>query len=128
MIDKAIITVFSMVFILIVFLSIMGMMLSFIKKIEFNQTCRTALLEIDLSGGLTNEKRRELNTNLESDGYLHIDIEAPTEVQYGEWIRLKVNASTRTTWWSDFFQRREGMLYFSYDQKIVSRNIHNMAY
>ncbi len=128
MIDKAIITVFSMVFLLIVFLSIMGMMLSFIKKIEFNQTCRTALLEIDLSGGLTNEKRRELNTNLESDGYLHIDIEAPTEVQYGEWIRLKVNASTRTTWWSDFFQRREGMLYFSYDQKIVSRNIHNMAY
>jgi len=128
MIDKAIVSAISMVFLLILFLSMMGMMLTFVKKIDFDQACRNTLLEIDLAGGLSEAKRQELNDSLEQSGYLDISIEAPGEVQYGEWISLRVNAALPTTLWSNLFQDEEGMLYFSYGQKIVSRKIHNMAY
>lgn len=128
MIDKAIVSAISMVFLLILFLSMMGMMLTFVKKIDFDQACRNTLLEMDLAGGLSEVKRQELNDSLEQSGYLDISIEAPGEVQYGEWISLKVNAMIPTTLWSNLFQDEEGMLYFSYGQKIVSRKIHNMAY
>lgn len=128
MIDKAIVSAISMVFLLILFLSMMGMMLTFVKKIGFDQACRNTLLEMDLAGGLSEAKRQELNDSLEQSGYLDISIEAPGEVQYGEWISLRVNATLPTTLWSNLFQDEEGMLYFSYGQKIVSRKIHNMAY
>ena len=128
MIDKAIVSVLSMVFLLILFFNIIGMMLSFIQKINFDQACRSTLFEMDLSGGLTDEKRQDLRTNLESSGYRNITIEAPAEVQYGEWISLKVEASIKTIGLINFIQKEEGMLYFSYDRKIISRKIHNMAY
>lgn len=128
MIDKAIVSVFCMAFLIVIFLCIMGMMLSFIQKVDFDQSCRTALLEMDLEGGLTDEKRLELKSNLECSGFLNVVIEAPEEVQYGEWITLNVDASTQTMWWNNLIQRKEGMLYFSYNQKIVSRKIHNFAY
>lgn len=128
MIDKAIISIVSMIFILILFVTVTGMMLTFVQKIDFDQACRSALFEMDLSGGLTDTKRQELNTTLQNSGYLDISVEAPNEVQYGEWITLKVNASIRTMWWGNLFQREEGMLYFSYDRRIISRKIHNMAY
>lgn len=128
MIDKAIVSAISMVFLLVLFLCLMGMMLTFVKKIDFDQVCRTALYEMDLAGGLTEMKRQELITDLERSGYMNISIEAPDEVQYGEWISLKVNAVIRTTVGGNLFQDEEGMLYFSYDQRIVSRKIHNMAY
>lgn len=128
MIDKAIVSAISMVFLLILFLSMMGMMLTFVKKIDFDGVCRNTLFEMDLAGGLTEVKRKELNDFLEQSGYLDISIEAPDEVQYGEWISLRVNAAVRATLWNNLFRDEEGMLYFSYDQKIVSRKIHNMAY
>lgn len=128
MIDKAIVSVLSMVFLLILFFNIIGMMLSFIQKINFDQTCRSTLFEMDLSGGLTDEKRQDLRTNLENAGYKNITIEAPVEVQYGEWITLKVEASIKTIGWINFLHKEEGMLYFSYGRKIISRKIHNMAY
>lgn len=128
MIDKAIVSIVSMIFILILFVSVIGMMLAFVQKIDFDQACRSAFFEMDLAGGLTDVKRQELNTILQNSGYLNISVEAPDEVQYGDWITLKVNASIKTMWWENLFQREEGMLYFSYDRKIVSRKIHNMAY
>ena len=128
MIDKAIVSVLSMVFLLVLFFNIIGMMLSFIQKINFDQECRSMLFEMDLYGGLTDEKRQELRADLESAGYKNVIIEAPEEVQYGEWITLKVEASIQTMGRIDFFQKEEGMLYFSYDRKIISRKIHNMAY
>ena len=103
-------------------------MLTFVKKIDFDQDCRNTLLEMDLSGGLTELKKQELRETLEESGYLNVFIEASGEVQYGDWIALRVNAAIRTTLWNNLFQDEEGMLYFSYDQKIVSRKIHNMAY
>ena len=128
MIDKAIVSVLSMVFLLILFFNIIGMMLSFIQKINFDQECRSILFEMDLSGGLTAEKRQELRTDLENAGYKNVIIEAPAEVQYGEWITLKVEASIKMAGWIDFLHKEEGMLYFSYDRKIISRKIHNLAY
>jgi len=128
MIDKAIVSIMSVIFLLMIFVSIMGMMLTVVQKIDFDQICRSSLFEMDLSGGLTDEKRQNLYTELENSGYLNVSVQAPIEVQYGNWIALKVNACIRTSGWNNLFQREEEMLYFSYDQKIISRKIHNMAY
>ncbi len=126
--DKAIVSVISMVFLLFLSLSILSMMLAFIEKNDFDQVCRNALYEMDLDGGLSGDKRQELEDSLEQSGYSDIWIEAPEEVQYGEWIRLKVNATFQMTVLKNLFQNEEGMLYFSYNQKIISRRIHNEAY
>ena len=128
MMDKAIVSVISMVFLLILSLSILSMMLAFVEKNDFDQVCRNALYEMDLDGGLSGTKRQELEDSLEQSGYSDVCIEAPDVVQYGEWIPLKVNATFQMTLLNNLFQNEEGMLYFSYSQKIISRKIHNEAY
>lgn len=128
MIDKAIVFVASMVLMILIFINIIGMMLSFVQKMNFDQICRSELMGIDLAGGLTEDKEQEFCTSLERAGYRDILVEAPEEVQYGDWIILKVCAGIPKNRWSNLFKKEEAMFYFSYERKIVSRNIHNMAY
>ncbi|MHB1485165.1 MAG: hypothetical protein ACYCYI_10930 [Saccharofermentanales bacterium] len=128
MLDKAIVSIMCIIFLIMIFISMMGMMLTFVQKIDFDQTCRTALYEMDLSGGLTDVKRQELYTILTDNGFQNVSIAAPAEVQYGSIINLRVFATRRVGMINYLLQREEKTIDFKYDRSIVSRKIHNMAY
>ena len=128
MLDKAIVSIMCIIFIFIIFISMMSMILTIVQKIDFDQTCRNALYEMDLSGGLKDIKRQELYTILTNAGFQNIVILAPTEVQYGNWITLNVHATVKVNIMNKFLKREERIINFSYSRSIVSRKIHNMAY
>ncbi len=128
MLDKALVSIMTTIIILIIFVSMMGMMLSIIQKIEFNLDCKATLYEMDMTGGLTFASRQKLEDKLIESGCVNIIINAPQQVQYGEWMTLTVSCNVKSYQWTNTFQKEEGMLYFSYNRKIISRKIHNMAY
>ena len=128
MLDKAIVSIMCIIFLIIIFVSMISMMSTIVQKIDFDQTCRTALYEMDLSGGLTDAKRQELYTILTSSGFQNVTIDAPSQIQYGNIITLKVSAFIRIKLMNGMFIREERIINFSYDRSIVSRKIHNMAY
>jgi hypothetical protein len=104
------------------------MILAIVQKIEFDRICRFSLYDMDIQGGLTETTRTKLKTDLESYGFTEVLIEGTTQVQYGEWLNLKVTAGIKTKKWTDLLNFEEGTAYLTYERQIVSRQIHNMAF
>lgn len=128
MLDRAIISIMCMLFLILLLVFMVGMVITITQKIEFDQFCRASLYEMDLAGGMTDPMRIKLNSDLCAAGYLNVKITAPLQVQYGNWMKLTVSADVPGRNWISLFHPVEGTVHFTYDRSIVSRKIHNMAY
>jgi hypothetical protein len=129
LLDKAIVTVFCLILMMVMCIQLVGMMSTVVSKINFDHACKNTLFQIDLDGGLTEENRQNLILRLTGSGYTNITVQGPSAVQYGEWISFRVTASSPIRSWNGFLSdenRRD--MEFVYDQRILSRKIHNDAY
>ncbi|MHB8964328.1 MAG: hypothetical protein ACYC5K_14385 [Saccharofermentanales bacterium] len=128
MIDKAIVTVFSVILIIALCVNIIGMILAIVLKINFDNICRNALFQIDIDGGLTEQTRKDLEFRLDQSGFDEIVIDGPDAVQYGDWIYFTVHAQIRIKNWNSLFHTSTENTEFTYARQIISRKIHNAAY
>lgn len=128
MLDKALVSLVCFTVIIILFVGMIGMILTIVQKTEFNIMCRSALYEMDLAGGLTAISSQKLFDTLTQSGYKNILISGSEQVQYGDWMSLEVCGYVKSYKFVNLFQKEEEMLYFSYNRKIISRKIHNFAY
>lgn len=128
MLDKAIVTVFSIILIIALCVNMVGMILTIVQKINFDNTCKNALFQIDIDGGLTEQNRQDLTFRLTQSGFDNIVIEGPDAVQYGEWIYFMVKARIKNQNWNGIFQIGTEYTEITYERQIISRKIHNSAY
>jgi len=128
MLDKAMVSVMCLILLAVFLIGILGMILAIVQKIEFDRICRFSLYDMDMNGGLTETTRIKLKTDLESYGFTEVEIDGTAQVQYGEWLNLKVTAGIKTKKWTDLLNFEEGTAYLTYERQIVSRQIHNMAF
>ena len=127
MLDKAIVVIFCMILILSAGLASFEIIFTIVQKTSFDNTCRNALLEIDMKGGLENDTKNTLIRKLTICGFSGILVEAPKNIQYGDIITLTVSAKH-----SAAFSNLSGIFMhervFGYENSIISRKIHNDAF
>lgn len=128
MLDKAMVSVMCFILLAVFLIGILSMILAIVQKIEFDRICRFSLYDMDMQGGLTETTRIKLKSDLENYGFTDVDIYGTAQVQYGEWLNLKVTAGIKTRKWIDLLQFGEGTAYLTYERQIVSRQIHNRAF
>ncbi|MHB1452487.1 MAG: hypothetical protein ACYCYM_00825 [Saccharofermentanales bacterium] len=128
MLDKAIVTVFSIILIIALCVNVIGMILVVAQKINFDNICKNALFQIDIDGGLSEQNRQDLISRLTRSGFDDIVIEGPEAVQYGDWIYFSVKVRIKTQNWNGLFQLNTEYAEITYERQIISRKIHNSAY
>lgn len=128
MLDRAIVIIFGVVFLLTICLSMFGIIFTLVQEIQFESVCKNTLNKIDLDGGLTYSARSKLVQSLKDKGYKNITVTAPINIQYGEIIIFKVDAekgkvaSQKLLIFLGFVEESH------YESKIISRKIHNLAF
>jgi hypothetical protein len=94
-------------------------------KIEMNIYCRSALMDMEIDGMLTTEKKQNLYDKLSVTGFTDITIESSEYAKYGEEINLHVEALYTYKRFTELLVRTDVTKEMIYDRTAVSRKVLN---
>jgi len=94
-------------------------------KIDFNDYCRQALIKIENNGGLNDDIKDSLISNLNKRGFENIQVICDSDVKKGNEINLKVYAEYERKHFVDLFKRDNITDSYSYNKMTISRKVVN---
>jgi len=123
--SKAVVFGISIVFMIVLFISLVEFFLPISAKSDMDAICRKALLKMELNGGMTKEEKDNLTNALREKGFDAITIESSENVKYGEEISLYVEAYYSYSKLTNMFLRENLGQRMVYSRKSLSRRILN---
>jgi hypothetical protein len=94
-------------------------------KYSMDIHCREALLNMEKSGGLDVSTALALKEGLEKEGFSNIKITGSDNAQYGDKLKLKVEAEYCYNKLSSSLSRGKETRYMCYDKTALSRKVIN---
>jgi len=94
-------------------------------KSDMNMLCRSALLKMEIEGGLRNENRLDLLGKLSELGLSNIIIEGTEQAKQGERIRLRVEADFTYSKLTGIFSRTDVTQRMIYQKTAIARRVVN---
>lgn len=94
-------------------------------KSDLNVACRSTLLVMENEGGITEEVKSSLKSELESKGFSNVSITGTSFARQGETVNLKVAAYYSYSKLYTLFARREYAQCMIYDKTAMSRKVIN---
>lgn len=127
MLDKAMVSVFSLFMILTVIVASCSIISDLSRKIVFDELSREALLRMDMHGGMNEEISESLRSGLEKLNFKDIQITGTGNSAYGENLFLAVTASFESSRITSLFGGEKKKTEIIYERQIISRRIHNLS-
>ena len=94
-------------------------------KSDMNILCRRTLLKMETAGGLTENDRHELVTDLQDKGFLNITASGTQSAKQGEILNLHVEVQYNHSKLTMLFSREAQSLRMVYDKSSLSRKVVN---
>jgi hypothetical protein len=94
-------------------------------KSDMNMLCRSALLKMELEGGLQSENRLDLLEKLSGIGLSNIIIDGTEQAKQGERIRLRVEADFVYNKLTGIFSRADVTQQMIYQKTAIARKVVN---
>lgn len=94
-------------------------------KADMNMLCRNTLLKMESDGGLSENERLELQTELEKRGFESVAITGTPYARQGERLNLRVEGAYRYSKLSSLFLRSDTLQVMGYDKASMSRRVVN---
>jgi len=95
------------------------------KKIEMNIDCRSAMLKMELEGGLSDTERHRLETRMSGQGLTNVNIGGTSWAKQGGELKLRVDADYVYSRFSSIFSRENVTLHLVYDRTSIARKVLN---
>lgn len=116
-----------------VLLVIMASMLVFVielflplsAKSDLNILCRGTLLKMENKGGITEEEKTSLKTELASKGFVNVSVTGTLAARQGETVNLKVVAYYKYSKLVSLLSRTQYTQCMVYDRTAMSRKVIN---
>jgi hypothetical protein len=123
MIGQAIVLALSLV--VMVGVSLQGILFAvpIFQRITFDAICHRGLMQMDLSGGMTDEIQLFLENNLAQAGFQDILVHGDRSITYGQEMSLYVEASRPVRSLSPNLQMTQETRAFVYHASILSRHL-----
>jgi hypothetical protein len=123
MIEKAILTVMSILFLLVVGMQLILFSLPLFQRMTFDAICHRAVMQMDHDGGLTNEAAADLRGRLEDHGFTIEVVSGMANVPYGSEASLYVRVRLIVRQISPGLDMEEVTRVFTYTNSTLSRKI-----
>ncbi|NJD02982.1 MAG: hypothetical protein FIA99_10410 [Ruminiclostridium sp.] len=94
-------------------------------KGDMNILCRKTLLGMETAGGLKEDDRQELVTELQNIGFTNISVSGTQSAKQGEILNLRVEAEYGYSRLTMLFLREVHSLLMVYDKSSLSRKVVN---
>ncbi len=94
-------------------------------KGDMDMVCRSALLSMENSGGMSSAAKQVLKSELESMGLENVTITATENARQGELLTLRVEGDYTYSGINGFFSRGEVTRRMVYDKSTMSRKVVN---
>lgn len=93
MIEKAIVTVISLILLIVLSLQVLLLSLPLFQRMLFDALCHQVVMQMDRDGGLTVPASQRLQSHLEQNGFIVEMISGTENVPFGEEASLYVKVS-----------------------------------
>lgn len=94
-------------------------------KSDMNALCRNTLLKMEMEGGMSQEEKLRLQSDLEKRGLTVISVSGTPYARQGERLTLHVEATLRYSRLTSLFKRTDAVCFMGYDRVSVSRRVVN---
>ena len=127
-IDKVIINSISAVIIVVLLIACVELIIPVSKKLDFNVSCRKALMKVEAKGGLSYEEKEQIENELKDMGLTGIEVNAPEvgDVKYGQEAIVIVKAKYSHRMLVSLFTFTDNEQEFEYNRSVVCRKVQNV--
>jgi hypothetical protein len=94
-------------------------------KADMNTLCRNTLLKMEVEGGLSQDEKLHLQSELEKRGLTEVSISGTAYARQGGSLRLDVDAALRYSRLTALFIRSDSVHRMGYDRVSMSRRVVN---
>ena len=94
-------------------------------KSDMNILCRNTLLDMETSGGLIEQDKLRLQTELLGIGLVNVIVTGAGSARYGESLNLRVEADYAYNRLSSLLSRINAVQHMRYDKTSISRRVVN---
>ena len=123
--SKVLVSGILMIIMICILVFIVEFFLPLSVKADMNTLCRNTLLKMETEGGLSEEERLGLHTELERRGLEEVSISGTPYSRQGERLRLHVDAAYRYSRLAALFIRVDTVQQMDYDRVSMSRRVVN---
>ena len=122
---KVILTGIILVILSAILVSMIEFFIPLSAKSDMNVYCRSALLKMEIEGGLSQQDKDTLQTELLSKDFTNITINNTTGAKQGDKLNLDVEADYVYSKLSGLFIRQTTVQHMIYDKTAVARKVIN---
>lgn len=123
--SKVVISGIMMIVTVCVLVFVVEFFLPLAVKADMNVLCRNTLLKMEAEGGLAENERLGLQTELQDKGFEGISVSGTSSAKQGELLNLHVEADYRFNRLAALFSREDTVQHMGYDKVSMSRRVVN---
>jgi hypothetical protein len=123
MLDRTLVAVVSAVLLVALTLGMVGMLVPFLRRAEFDLLCRGALFRMDALGGLPEAEKSDLVASLEAAGFGSVSVDATEGAPFGAPLILEVHATMPLRRFSGWDRNTEEVATLWFRKETVCRRI-----
>ena len=122
---KAIVTGIVLVIMVTLLVYMVEYFLPLSMKAELDMLCRSALLQMENSGGLSSDEKQRLRSDLEEKGLEEVVVTATSDARQGSMLTLYVEGYYTCNKLTALFRREDIKIRMTYNKSSMSRRVVN---